>query len=130
MTFTVGSDVTPAGISVKRDIIVGVEDWANGFSALQGTQVDITAEDISVTVNGTAVTPVDGTFTFTVSDDTEVSIAKPTAISDIHAGETTAVRDVYNMQGVKVADNADNAAISNLPAGIYIINGKKIVIRK
>lgn len=130
VTFTVGSDVTPAGISVKRDIIVGVEDWTNGFSALQGTQVDITAEDISVTVNGTAVTPVDGTFTFTVSDDTEVSIAKPTAISDIRAGETTAARNVYNMQGVKVADNADNAAISNLPAGIYIIDGKKIVIRK
>lgn len=65
-----------------------------------------------------------------MSDDTEVSIAKPTAISDIRAGETTAARDVYNMQGVKVADNADNAAISNLPAGIYLIDGKKIVIRK
>lgn len=130
VTFTVGDNINATGISVKHDIIVGVEDWANGFSALQGTQVDITAEDISVTVNGTAVTPVDGTFTFTVSDDTEVSIAKPTAISDIRAGETTAARNVYNMQGVKVADNADNAAISNLPAGIYIIDGKKIVIRK
>lgn len=130
VTFTVGSDVTPADISVKRDIIVSVENWANGFSVLQGTQVDIIAEDVSVTVNGTSVTPVDGTFTFTVSDDTEVSIAKPTAINDIRAGETTAARDVYNMRGVKVVANADNAAISNLPSGIYLIDGKKIVIRK
>lgn len=130
VTFSVGDDVNAATISVKRDIIVGVADWAKGFSVLQGTQVDITAEDISVTVNGTAVTPVDGTFTFTVSDDTEVSIAKPTAISDIRAGETTAARDVYNMQGVKVVANADSDAISSLPAGIYLIDGKKIVIRK
>lgn len=130
VTFTVGDNVNAAAISVKRDIIKTVDNLAESVSVLAGTQFDITAEDISVTVNGTAVTPADGTFTFTVSDDTEVSIAKPTAISDIRAGETTTARDVYNMQGVKVIGNANSAAISSLPAGIYLINGKKVVVRK
>lgn len=130
VTFTVGDDVNAATISVKRDIIKSVNNLTESVSVLAGTQFDITAEDISVTVNGTAVTSVDGTFTFTVSDDTEVSIAKPTAISDIRAGEATAARDVYNMQGVKVIGNANSDAISSLPAGIYLINGKKVVVRK
>lgn len=130
VTFTVGDDVNAAAISVKRDIIKTVDNLTESVSVLAGTQFDITAEDISVTVNGTAVTPVDGTFTFTVSDDTEVSIAKPTAINDIRAGETTAGSDVYNMQGVKVIGNANSDAISSLPAGIYLINGKKVVVRK
>ena len=130
VTFTVGNDVNAATISVKRDIIKSVNNLTESVSVLAGTQFDITAEDISVTVNGTAVTPVDGTFTFTVSDDTEVSIAKPTAINDIRAGETTAGSDVYNMQGVKVIGNANSDAISSLPAGIYLINGKKVVVRK
>lgn len=130
VTFTVGGDITSGGISVKRDIVKEVEDWANGFSVLQGTQVDITAENVSVTVNGSTVEPADGVFTFTVNGKTEVAIAKPTAINDIRAGETNAACDVYNMQGVKVLGNADNAAVSNLPAGIYIVNGKKVVVRK
>lgn len=130
VTFTVGDDVNAAAISVKRDIIKTVDNLTESVSVLAGTQFDITAEDISVTVNGTAVTPVDGTFTFTVSDDTEVCIAKPTAINDIRAGETTAGSDVYNMQGVKVIGNANSDAISSLPAGIYLINGKKVVVRK
>lgn len=130
VTFTVGDDVNAATISVKRDIIKSVNNLTESVSVLAGTQFDITAEDISVTVNGTAVTPVDGTFTFTVSDDTEVSIAKPTAISDIRAGEATAGSDVYNMQGVKVIGNANSDAISSLPAGIYLINGKKVVVHK
>ena len=32
--------------------------------------------------------------------------------------------DVYNIYGIKVADKADN-----LPSGIYIVNGKKMVIK-
>ena len=34
---------------------------------------------------------------------------------------------IYNIYGIKVADNADNT--NNLPSGIYIVNGKKMVIK-
>lgn len=36
---------------------------------------------------------------------------------------------VYNLQGVCVLKNAPKDAVSNLPAGLYIVNGKKVVIK-
>lgn len=52
--------------------------------------------------------------------------------SGITAAEVVKVEnnDVYNLQGLKVASNASAEEINNLPAGIYIINGKKVAIRK
>ena len=35
---------------------------------------------------------------------------------------------IYNLQGVKVGN--DSSDLNNLPGGIYIINGKKVLIRK
>lgn len=37
--------------------------------------------------------------------------------------------DVYNLQGVRVLSKASRDVIQTLPAGIYVINGKKAVIR-
>jgi len=37
--------------------------------------------------------------------------------------------DVYNMQGIRVLSGADAAAVKRLPAGIYIINGKKVILK-
>ncbi len=37
---------------------------------------------------------------------------------------------VYNLMGVKVLDTDNEAAVNDLPNGIYVINGKKIAIRK
>lgn len=37
--------------------------------------------------------------------------------------------DVYNMQGIMIVKDADAAAIKNLPAGLYIIGGKKVAVK-
>lgn len=37
--------------------------------------------------------------------------------------------DVYNLSGVKVLEKADAASVDTLPAGIYIVNGKKICVK-
>ena len=37
---------------------------------------------------------------------------------------------VYNLQGVRVLESKDAKGLDRLPAGIYIINGKKVVINK
>ncbi|MDE6353970.1 MAG: hypothetical protein K2L56_02750, partial [Prevotella sp.] len=128
VTFSMDDKINAGEISVKRDIMTTVADWAGGFSVLQGTQIDIAAENVSVTVNNETVVPVDGIFTFVVSDNTNVSIAIPTAINDTKAADNNGRHYVYNMQGMKILDNAD--AINSLPAGVYIINGKKVVVRK
>lgn len=35
---------------------------------------------------------------------------------------------VFNLQGVKVLETKDASALSNLPKGIYVINGKKVML--
>ena len=50
---------------------------------------------------------------------TKINLPKP---SEVHS-----VQSVYNIYGIKVADSIEKA--SNLPPGIYIVNGKKIVIK-
>lgn len=36
---------------------------------------------------------------------------------------------IYNIQGMAVKDNVDRSAINDLPAGLYIINGKKVIVK-
>lgn len=52
------------------------------------------------------------------------------AVNTIEAAEEVAQGyTVYNLQGILVLKTADKAAVDALPAGIYIINGKKHVIK-
>lgn len=49
------------------------------------------------------------------------------SITLTETGSSTSSHVIYNVFGIKVADNLDNA--STLPPGIYIFNGKKFVIK-
>lgn len=51
-----------------------------------------------------------------------------TGVEDINAGAVT-LNDVYNLQGTCVKRNASAAEIHALPAGIYIVGGKKLIIK-
>ncbi|WP_455086922.1 peptidase M26 [Prevotella denticola] len=62
--------------------------------------------------------------------------AKPLSI--VFDGETTGIYGttdgatdgaVYNLQGQRVADRLDAAARHQLPAGVYIVNGRKVVVK-
>lgn len=54
-------------------------------------------------------------------------------LSDVKEIKTDNINDgiyrVYNLQGVKMLETKDRDAISSLNKGIYIINGKKVVIK-
>lgn len=52
-----------------------------------------------------------------------------TGVSDLKA-DADGTFVVYNMTGVKVMTAGNEAALSSLPAGLYIINGKKVIVRK
>ncbi len=57
---------------------------------------------------------------------------EPTGIKSVHNSESIVHSDtaVYDLQGRKVADNSQLSTInSQLKPGIYIVNGKKIVIK-
>ena len=76
--------------------------FENGFSETTAINGDIT---VSVTVN--VVTGIDGV----TNDDSTVRGA------------------VYNLQGVRVAESSDAEILRRLPAGVYIVKGKKFVVR-
>ncbi len=56
-------------------------------------------------------------------------VANTTSIGNIFGAGTTSF-DVYTVNGVCVMKNADNAQLKKLKPGIYVINGKKVIVRK
>lgn len=67
-------------------------------------------------------------------DIVNLSLSTITDVHDIEAAESSSdeILNIYNLNGVKVGTTTkDNFNISqnNLKAGIYVVNGKKIVIR-
>ena len=110
--------------SVVKDIITEVNDL-DGVKALPGTRFEITPDQdevIQVKVNGTPLEINDGKYTFdTDGDETDVYIqGKQSGIGTIGADNNTADNDVYNLQGIKILDNATPAQVKALPAGLYI----------
>lgn len=57
------------------------------------------------------------------SDGTTTAVQLPTTLKPTH----TSTYAIYNLQGQRVAQDTETAA--NLPAGLYIVNGKKIMKR-
>ena len=47
-----------------------------------------------------------------------------TAISEINADAEGGATVIYNLHGVKMHDD-----LQSLPAGIYIVNGKKVIVK-
>ena len=130
VTFSVQGD---KNFTVKRDIITEVDDLSSTLNVHQGTRVDITpdeGETIEVSVNGTPVEIADGKHSFTVDSATDVTIkGKQSGIDTIGAESAAADNDVYNLQGIKILDNATPAQVKALPAGLYIQGGKKIIVK-
>lgn len=104
-------------------------NWASGFTALAGTKVAITTADdkAEVTVNGEKATADEnGTFVVEITNDTEIIISEASGIENIEM-ENAGNGNVYNMQGILIYKNASSEQINNLPAGLYIVNGKKVI---
>lgn len=128
VTFTVEGD---GDATLTHDIIKTLAGWREGFSCFTGTRVAIApAEDVieaQCTVNGTLVNPTEASvFEFTVDNPaTEVALVlkTPDGISDIELDDN-APKAIYNLQGIKVSGDRNN-----LPAGFYIIDGKKVYVK-
>ena len=68
--------------------------------------------------NGRALDGV--TLKYTVKND-GTNIANVNSAADLYV--------VYNLQGVKLLVTADAAKLNELPAGVYIVNGTKLIIK-
>lgn len=116
-------------ISIKKDLVKSMTLTANTdfkTDILDGTQFEIAATDganITVKVGDNYIEPVDGKFNFAITAPTSVDVRNP-LLAGIDEIEANTIAPVYNLQGVKVAES-DN--IDHLPAGLYIVNGKKLI---
>lgn len=128
VTFDVTGDALD-GYAVKHDLIADTDCSAPvkaaGPTVFTISPVSRADKEIVVKVNDEEIKPVDGVFTFETKADTRVSVTAMSGIGDVIT-DTTGNADVYNLQGIRVASAAD---MSSLPAGIYIVNGKKTVIK-
>lgn len=106
-------------------------NYASGFTVLDGTVVSITLADTkaSVTVDGAAVeADADGKYNVVVTKETNIVVDKTNAIEEVVEVEILN-NNVYNLQGILVVKNATESQINALPAGLYIINGKKVAVK-
>lgn len=126
---TLSEAVEASKISVEVDTRA-VADWAS-MSLFKGSTVKIIPATVAdgktmkCNVDGTPVNAdADGNFSFTVTGDHNVALdMSTTGIDAVGSDADASAKVVYNLQGIRMPD-ADN-----LPAGIYIINGKKVAVK-
>ena len=114
----------------------GVRDLVKEFSfdeelsVLSGTEIELTCTDAensyTVCVDGEELAPAEK-YNIIVTGSCSIEIASngTTGVENLESDSATST--VYNLQGIVVLKNASTADINALPAGIYIVNGKKIV---
>lgn len=115
-----------------------VEGWQTaGFAAYKGSTVSIAWTNPEpdsdeyvyshvCTLDGTdLVADADGKCSFVVTGDHSLTLKEDKVVAIDGVGADQAVSaPVYNLQGIQVA--SDEAGMNRLPAGVYVINGKKI----
>lgn len=96
------------------------------------TVVPETAYDtFSVIANDIVVMPdADGVYTIDITGDTTLKYGSASAIvSNPGSAIPNHVKNVYNLQGILILSDATESEISELPAGLYIIDGQKRYVR-
>ncbi len=58
----------------------------------------------------------------------KVEISTPAGVENVSVDANERL-DVYNLQGMLLISDADADQIASLPAGIYIIGGKKVTVK-
>lgn len=129
---TVSGKVTYSDDVVCEGAVVTIGDKtatsdAEGKYSIEIAPVTTASADVKATLDG--VESYTGTVDLTTGAEIVLDIKLDTSgISAIIGENGTA--DIYGIDGIVIARSADANVVKNLPAGIYVINGKKVLIRK
>lgn len=122
VTITADEAATPS-VEVYQDILTGVDSWQDGIKAFHDTLVSIKAgEGCELKLDGDAMEPDEnGCYNITVTADHQIDIVdnESSAILNKIGGDEP--HAVYNLQGIRL-----DKSFEDLPAGIYIVGGKKV----
>ncbi len=129
---TVNSDAV-APYSVKTDYVAEVAEPAS-FRVHKGTHLTVVPEekDAIVVMNGENTLTADDEGVFHIDVDTATTLR----VTDNESSGIESVSpdlgekaDVYNLQGVMIMRQADGDEVRQLPAGMYIVGGRKVFVR-
>lgn len=110
---------TPYDYSFDLDISQYVEP----ITAVDGKKVPFKVN------NGYLIALVLDTQSGEIMNGAKMSLKGMAGVESILAEPEDGVYRVYNLQGVKMLETQDATQINNLSAGIYIINGKKALVK-
>lgn len=151
-TYTAKFDVAEGcEVEVTKDLIVPVTDLTAALSELEGTLIKLkntnSEKPIEVfTSEAGATAPqaddeetpgtkveadADGIYNVTLDGSKTISVRleNQSGVESVSTGNVDANTDVYTVTGTLVLRNATEAQIKTLPAGIYVVGNRKMVIR-
>lgn len=138
VTFDLDENVLD-GYEVKKDIIAEVDATAPvtavGPTRFTIAPVSRAAEGFTIKIGDTEIEPVDGVYSFETSADTTVEIKAnkepegPTTGIDSILTDDIQTADVYNLQGIRIARDANAAQVKALRPGLYIVKGAKVLVK-
>lgn len=118
--------VDASKVAVTMDRVTDLADWAGKFDVLPGTEISIKPEaDYNITVktgDENVTANKDGVYVVTVEQPATITVSNDDVSGISEISTEKAATTVYNMQGIRMSGD-----IRQLPAGIYVINGKKVV---
>ncbi len=131
--FTV-SDEASRYLSGRIDTVFDIQDFGTSYEMLTGTAIDISAETdymVDITVNDIPMATSVTEYRIIIDADSsiDIDVSSKSGIENINADNTRNDNNVYNLQGIMLIRNASPAQIAELPAGLYIINGRKYLAR-
>lgn len=134
LVIEVADGIDEEDVKVTTDKITERNEWRGGAClscVLEQTLVEFEVPDgAGVSVDGTQLEAgEDGKFSFTTSSVHRVSVSNTSSILNLDGDKAGEDVTVYNLQGIKVIDKAPRTELDRLPAGIYIVNGVKTVVR-
>ena len=122
-------DGTDKDVSMVKNWGAGLNQLAFEFSQYNGGFTEEGVYTLTVPAGYTTYTYDDAEYYLNANALVFTWEVKESGVDLIYAGEDGAI-NVYTVDGVQVVKNGTSADIRNLRSGIYVINGKKVYLRK
>lgn len=111
------------------------DNYKDGLNAPEDAMVSLyvlpDVTDHKISVNGSEQKPdKDSCISFAVKGHTEVKIELDTSSLKVFGIEDGKMVNVYDLNGILIKEKINSAELKNLDAGLYIIDGKKVLLTK
>lgn len=147
ITATTVNGLTASSMASVTIVLEGITLTPEEYTAVEGAEFDLTVAPVpadavlpgvvwkstdtsvvSVNNQGHCVVKKEGVAEITAKAGGFEAKCIVTGTSGVRAIlGNAATADVYTLEGVKIAEDADADTLSKLPSGLYIVNGRKVV---